>query len=171
MNVSMDGANLLDKLKYILKRIVSECYEQSSFETVYQSILADVLITLEKHRAIPRGNHNYDFIGEQVLNFDPSKYRSIPFQVFSEHLVSSSIQNQILMETVSDLNKEPEIDKNFCYNDNGCSKCSKKEKEDWPDQKLCKFYKKASFRDRCMYLKYEEYCDNVEAQKNAGKRK
>jgi hypothetical protein len=31
------------------------------------------------------------------------------------------------------------------------------------DQKNCKFYKKSSFTDRCMYLMFDEFCDCVEA--------
>lgn len=32
------------------------------------------------------------------------------------------------------------------------------------EQKNCKFYKKASFSDRCMHFMFEEYCDCLEAQ-------
>ena len=32
------------------------------------------------------------------------------------------------------------------------------------EQKKCKFYKKSSFSDKCMYLVFDEYCDCMEAQ-------
>ena len=32
------------------------------------------------------------------------------------------------------------------------------------EQKKCKFYKKSSFSDKCMYLMFGEYCDCLEAQ-------
>jgi hypothetical protein len=32
------------------------------------------------------------------------------------------------------------------------------------EQKKCKFYKKSSFSDKCMYLMFDEYCDCMEAQ-------
>ena len=32
------------------------------------------------------------------------------------------------------------------------------------EQKKCKFYKKSSFTDRCMYLIFDEYCDCLDAQ-------
>lgn len=61
------------------------------------------------------------------------------------------------------------MEENFCYNDNGFSRCSKNEKRQ--DQRSCKFYEKSHFRDECMYLRYAEYCDNIDAQKNAKKHK
>lgn len=33
------------------------------------------------------------------------------------------------------------------------------------EQKNCKFYKKSSSSDRCMYFVFDEYCDCLEAQK------
>jgi len=33
------------------------------------------------------------------------------------------------------------------------------------EQKKCKFYKKSSISDRCMYFVFGEYCDCLEAQK------
>ena len=32
------------------------------------------------------------------------------------------------------------------------------------EQKNCKFYKKSSFSDRCMYFMFGEYCDCLDAQ-------
>mgnify|MGYP001822637638 FL=1 len=32
------------------------------------------------------------------------------------------------------------------------------------EQEKCRFYKKASFSDRCMYFMFGEYCDCLEAQ-------
>jgi hypothetical protein len=32
------------------------------------------------------------------------------------------------------------------------------------EQKNCKFYKKASFSDRCMHFMFDEYCDCLDAQ-------
>ena len=32
------------------------------------------------------------------------------------------------------------------------------------EQKKCKFYKKSSFSDKCMYLMFDQYCDCMEAQ-------
>ena len=32
------------------------------------------------------------------------------------------------------------------------------------EQKNCKFYKKSSFTDRCMYFMFDEYCDCLDAQ-------
>ena len=32
------------------------------------------------------------------------------------------------------------------------------------EQKNCKFYKKSSFTDKCMYFMFGEYCDCLEAQ-------
>ena len=32
------------------------------------------------------------------------------------------------------------------------------------DQKNCKHYKKASYGNRCMYYKFDAYCDNPIAQ-------
>jgi len=35
------------------------------------------------------------------------------------------------------------------------------------EQKNCKFYKKSSFTDKCMYFMFGEYCDCLEAQTSA----
>ena len=32
------------------------------------------------------------------------------------------------------------------------------------EQKNCKFYKKSSFTDKCMYFMFDEYCDCLDAQ-------
>ena len=32
------------------------------------------------------------------------------------------------------------------------------------EQKKCKFFKKSSSSDKCMYLMFDEYCDCLEAQ-------
>ena len=33
-------------------------------------------------------------------------------------------------------------------------------------QKMCRFYKKSSYTDKCMYFVFDEYCDCIEAQLN-----
>jgi hypothetical protein len=35
---------------------------------------------------------------------------------------------------------------------------------DESEQKRCKFYKKSSHSDKCMYFVFDEYCDCLEAQ-------
>ena len=44
-----------------------------------------------------------------------------------------------------------------------CTACSNEQ------QKLCLFYQKASLADRCMYRVFNEYCDCIDAQKQAQK--
>ena len=34
------------------------------------------------------------------------------------------------------------------------------------EQKKCRFYKKSSYGDRCMYFIFDKYCDSLEAQLN-----
>lgn len=34
------------------------------------------------------------------------------------------------------------------------------------EQKKCRFYKKSSYCDRCMYFIFDKYCDSLEAQMN-----
>ena len=38
------------------------------------------------------------------------------------------------------------------------------------DQEVCEFYRRASLENRCMYFKYDEYCDCLEAQLDAKKK-
>jgi hypothetical protein len=35
------------------------------------------------------------------------------------------------------------------------------------EQKNCKFYRKSSISERCMYFMFDEYCDCLEAQLEA----
>jgi hypothetical protein len=39
----------------------------------------------------------------------------------------------------------------------------------WSDQKRCRFYRKASYSERCMHLveSIDGHCDNVDAQREA----
>ena len=50
--------------------------------------------------------------------------------------------------------------KNF-YKKGMMATCSAENSE---EQKGCEFYEEASTRDRCMYLKFDEYCDCLKAQ-------
>lgn len=38
----------------------------------------------------------------------------------------------------------------------------------WKDQKFCKFYRKATFSERCMHFveAIDDHCDNVDAQRD-----
>jgi hypothetical protein len=37
-------------------------------------------------------------------------------------------------------------------------------------QKKCRFYKKSSYSDKCMYFIFDKYCDCLEAQMNTEKK-
>ena len=52
---------------------------------------------------------------------------------------------------------------NFCET-NLISVCNAIEKE---MQKFCKFYQKSSCGNHCMFLHFDKYCDNLDAQKTA----
>ena len=52
---------------------------------------------------------------------------------------------------------------NFCET-NVMSFCNASEKN---IQKHCRFYGKSSYGDHCMFINYDQFCDNVEAQKHA----
>ena len=51
---------------------------------------------------------------------------------------------------------------NFCEYKNMMPYCQKM--EELEEQKKCSYYVKASFFNRCMYLKYDEYCDCLNAK-------
>jgi len=51
---------------------------------------------------------------------------------------------------------------NHCEYKNMMPYCAKKEEQD--EQEKCSYYEKASHFNRCMYLKFDEYCDNVKAK-------
>lgn len=51
---------------------------------------------------------------------------------------------------------------NFCENKEGMSVCAKK--EELKEQEKCSYYEKASRFNRCMFLKFDEYCDCLDAQ-------
>jgi hypothetical protein len=51
----------------------------------------------------------------------------------------------------------------FC-DKNVMSVCNATEKD---LQKYCRFYEKSSYGVHCMFFHYEDYCDNLEAQKHA----
>ena len=52
---------------------------------------------------------------------------------------------------------------NFC-DTNVMSVCSATEKD---LQKYCRFYDKSSYGVHCMFFHFEQYCDNLGAQKHA----
>jgi hypothetical protein len=37
------------------------------------------------------------------------------------------------------------------------------------EQKICRFYRKSSCSDKCMYFMFDKYCDCLEAQTNTEK--
>lgn len=54
---------------------------------------------------------------------------------------------------------------NFCKQEemSVCTACNQKQ------QTGCSFYEKSQFAERCMYFMFDEYCDSLKAQLNAGK--
>lgn len=50
---------------------------------------------------------------------------------------------------------------NHCEYKGMMSCCVKKEEQE--EQKKCSYYIKASYFNRCIYLKYDEYCDCIDA--------
>ena len=57
----------------------------------------------------------------------------------------------------------PGLRVNFCET-NVMSVCNASEKN---IQKHCRFYGKSSYGEHCMFINYDQFCDNIEAQKNA----
>ncbi len=53
---------------------------------------------------------------------------------------------------------------NFCKQEEMsiCTACNKNQ------QAGCSFYEKSRFAERCMYYIFDEYCDSLKAQINAG---
>jgi len=51
---------------------------------------------------------------------------------------------------------------NFCEYKDSMSYCVKMEESE--EQQKCSYYEKASYFNRCMYLKYDEYCDCLNAR-------
>lgn len=54
---------------------------------------------------------------------------------------------------------------NFCKQEEMsiCTACNRKQ------QIGCSFYEKSQFADRCMYFIFDEYCDSLKAQMDAGR--
>ena len=52
---------------------------------------------------------------------------------------------------------------NFCET-NVMSVCNALEKN---LQKHCRFYGKSSYGDHCMFINYNQFCDNIDAQQHA----
>jgi len=52
---------------------------------------------------------------------------------------------------------------NFCET-NVMSVCNALEKN---LQKHCRFYGKSSYGDHCMFINYDQFCDNIDAQQHA----
>lgn len=99
------------------------------------------------------------------INYDPVTHYDAHGKAV--HVLGVEPEVDAYNEKKADEKPEPEEDKlNYCSKGNGLSKC--KAGKNWEEHTKCRFSKKASYEERCMYFREDSnHCDNHKAQKDS----